>query len=99
MEREVKVCSGCVREWCSGETPETTYMNDFLKEVEKELQSLDPLLPKVMIATMSCQRFCPPDRVTLVFVHPERFPEGRLTMSKEATAKSVAEEMLKFLRA
>lgn len=73
---KVEVCSAC---WKAG----AEISNEaFLAELEKLQQEMLPL--GVSVERMGCQRFCPPDKVTISI-------DNRMTMAKEPSREAIAE--------
>lgn len=92
----VSVCSGCVRR-ASEKEPLPHYMDDFMKELDQLLQERLPDV-EISLNSVGCQRFCPPNRLSLVVYHPQKTPAGRLTMTREATAEAAAQEIMNWFK-
>lgn len=83
---EVQLCTSCIRSSTDIESP--AEVQKFIEDVQQVLLSRHPEVPWLLTST-GCQRFCPPQRITLVFA-------SRLMMSRDSSVLSVAEQILRI---
>ncbi len=83
---EVQLCTSCIRS--SAEVESSEEVQKFIQDVHNELRTRRPEVPWSILQT-GCQRFCPPQRITLVVA-------ARLMMSREASVLGVVEQILRI---
>nr|WP_295905782.1 hypothetical protein [uncultured Bdellovibrio sp.] len=84
MIKRIEICASCAK----GSTTDPGFsLKDFVEAVQRELSERKPEV-QWQVQTTSCQRFCPPQKITLIV-------SNKLTMSRDATVESVVEEILR----
>lgn len=83
---EVQLCTSCIRS--SAEVESSEEVQKFIEDVIKALHERRPEVPWRILPT-GCQRFCPPQRITLVV-------SAQLMMAREASVNGVVEQILRI---
>lgn len=85
---EVEICSSCIARSCEVGESSKVDLNEFLEAVRKELSQAKPD-EKWSVVRMSCQRFCPPQRLTMAIAN-------QMAMSSDTSVAGVVKTVLSY---